>query len=203
MISSLRGEVLSVGLDHVVVEVGGVGLSVQATPATLATLRRGEQTRLHTSLIVREDSLTLFGFADADARELFGLLQTVSGIGPRLALAALAVLDPDKLRTALADGDIGVLTQVPGIGRKGAERLTLELRDKVTATMATAATAAAGPQVPAAASGAVRGEVVEALTSLGFAAKQADQAVDRALASGTAGDTPAVLRAALKTLGRK
>ncbi|GLY68899.1 Holliday junction branch migration protein RuvA [Amycolatopsis taiwanensis] len=197
MISSLRGAVLSIGLDHVVVEVGGVGLSVQATPATLATLRRGEQTQLHTALVVREDSLTLFGFADADARELFGLLQTVSGIGPRLALAALAVLDPAKLRTALADGDIGVLTQVPGIGRKGAERLTLELRDKVVAT------AAAGPQVPAAASGAVRGEVVEALTGLGFAAKQAEQAVDRVLADGTSGDTPAVLRAALKALGRK
>lgn len=133
MISSVRGEVLSVGLDHVVVEVGGVGLAVQATPATLATLRRGEQTRLHTALVVREDSLTLFGFAEEDARELFGLLQTVSGIGPRLALATLAVLEPDKLRAALVEGNITVLTQVPGIGRKGAERLSLELRDKVTA----------------------------------------------------------------------
>ena len=133
MISSVRGEVLSVGLDHVVVEVGGVGFAVQATPATLATLRRGEEARLHTALVVREDSLTLFGFADADARELFGLLQTVSGIGPRLALATLAVLDPDKLRAALVEGNITVLTSVPGIGRKGAERLTLELRDKVSA----------------------------------------------------------------------
>ncbi|NIH80172.1 Holliday junction branch migration protein RuvA [Amycolatopsis viridis] len=195
MISSVRGEVLSVGLDHVVVEVGGVGLAVQATPATLATLRRGEQVRLHTSLVVREDSLTLFGFADAEARELFGLLQTVSGIGPRLALAALAVLDPDKLRTALAEGNITVLTQVPGIGRKGAERLTLELRDKVTA--AGAETAA----VPAA--GAVRAEVVEALTGLGFPAKQAEQAVEKVLAAGEAGTTPAVLRAALSALGRK
>jgi Holliday junction DNA helicase RuvA subunit len=124
MISSVRGEVLSVGLDHVVVEVGGVGFAVQATPATLATLRRGEEARLHTALVVREDSLTLFGFADADARELFGLLQTVSGIGPRLALATLAVLDPGKLRGALVEGNITVLTSVPGIGRKGAERLT-------------------------------------------------------------------------------
>ncbi|GAB3578992.1 Holliday junction branch migration protein RuvA [Amycolatopsis endophytica] len=197
MISSVRGEVLSVGLDHVVVEVGGVGLAVQATPATLATLRRGEQTRLHTALVVREDSLTLFGFADAEARELFGLLQTVSGIGPRLALAALAVLDPDKLRTALAEGNITVLTQVPGIGRKGAERLTLELRDKVAAVGGTAESAAA----PAA--GAVRAEVVEALTGLGFPAKQAEQAVEKVLAAGTAEGTPAVLRAALTTLGRK
>lgn len=197
MISSVRGEVLSVGLDHVVVEVGGVGFSVKATPATLATLRRGEQAQLHTALVVREDSLTLFGFADVEARELFGLLQTVSGIGPRLALAALAVLDPDKLRTALADGEINVLTQVPGIGRKGAERLTLELRDKVVAA------ASAGPEAPPVNAGAMRGEVVEALTGLGFPAKQAEQAVDRVLADGAAGEKSAVLRAALKTLGRK
>jgi len=197
MISSVRGQVLSIGLDHVVVEVGGVGLAVQATPATLATLRRGEQTMLHTALVVREDSLTLFGFADAEARELFGLLQTVSGIGPRLALAALAVLEPDKLRTALAEGNITVLTQVPGIGRKGAERLTLELRDKVTAT------APSQDAVAPASGSAVRGEVVEALTGLGFPAKQAEQAVDKVLAGGEQSDTSSVLRAALTALGRK
>jgi Holliday junction DNA helicase RuvA len=198
MISSVRGEVLSVGLDHVVVEVGGVGLAVQSTPSTLATLRRGEQTRLHTALVVREDSLTLFGFADADARELFTLLQTVSGIGPRLALAALAVLDPDKLRTALAEGNITVLTQVPGIGRKGAERLSLELRDKVIAVGG-----GTGPETIPAAASTVRAEVVEALTGLGFAARQAEQAVESVLAGGEPADTSTVLRAALTTLGRK
>lgn len=199
MISSVRGQVLSVGLDHAVVEVGGVGLAVQATPATLATLRRGEQTRLHTSLVVREDSLTLFGFAEIEARDLFTLLQTVSGIGPRLALAALAVLDPDKLRAALADGDITVLTQVPGIGRKGAERLTLELRDKVTA-----AEPPAGNGIVAPGAAAVRSEVVEALVGLGFAARQAEQAVDRvSAADGEHADTSSLLRAALATLGRK
>ncbi|MFC4002386.1 Holliday junction branch migration protein RuvA [Prauserella oleivorans] len=198
MISSVRGEVLSVGLDHAVVEVGGVGLAVQATPATLATLRRGEQTRLHTSLVVREDSLTLFGFADVEARDLFALLQTVSGIGPRLALAALAVLEPDKLRTALAEGNITVLTQVPGIGRKGAERLTLELRDKVLAAEP------AGTAEPGAhASVAVRTEVVEALVGLGFPAKQAEQAVDKVAADHPGADTSGLLRAALTTLGRK
>ncbi|MEU4672718.1 Holliday junction branch migration protein RuvA [Amycolatopsis sp. NPDC023774] len=197
MISSVRGEVLSVGLDHVVVEVGGVGFAVQATPATLATLRRGEQVRLHTALVVREDSLTLFGFADEDARELFGLLQTVSGIGPRLALATLAVLEPDKLRAALVEGNITVLTQVPGIGRKGAERLSLELRDKVTALGGTG-------EVPAvSAPGALRAEVVEALAGLGFPAKQAEQAVDRVLAEGDGHTTATVLRSALATLGRK
>jgi Holliday junction DNA helicase RuvA len=197
MISSVRGEVLSVGLDHVVVEVGGVGLAVQATPSTLATLRRGEEARLHTSLVVREDSLTLFGFGDADARELFGLLQTVSGIGPRLALATLAVLDPDKLRAALVEGNITVLTQVPGIGRKGAERLTLELRDKVSALPG--ALGAVTDAVPT----AVRAEVVEALAGLGFPAKQAEQAVDKVLAENDAASTSTVLRAALATLGRK
>ncbi|MEC3976746.1 Holliday junction branch migration protein RuvA [Amycolatopsis sp. H20-H5] len=198
MISSVRGPVLSVGLDHAVVEVGGVGLAVQATPATLSMLRRGQETLLHTALVVREDSLTLFGFGDVDARELFGLLQTVSGIGPRIALATLAVLDPDKLRSALVEGNITVLTQVPGIGRKGAERLTLELRDKVTAL----------PGMPgeAPATGAhsvIRAEVVEALAGLGFPAKQAEQTVDKVLADGDAKTTSTVLRAALATLGRK
>lgn len=200
MIASVRGTVLAVGLDHAVVEVGGVGMAVQATPATLATLRRGEEAQLHTSLVVREDSLTLFGFADADARELFVLLQTVSGIGPRLALAAIAVLEPDVLRSAIAEGNIAVLTQVPGIGRKGAERLSLELRDKVDAAPLAAPQQTTGNgQRPG---GQVRAEVVEALVSLGFPVKQAEQAVDGVLADGE-GETPAVLRAALSSIGKQ
>jgi Holliday junction DNA helicase RuvA len=199
MISSIRGEVLSVALDHVVVEVGGVGLAVQATPSTLATLRRGAEVRLHTALVVREDSLTLFGFGDGDARELFGLLQTVSGVGPRLALATLAVLDPDKLRAALVEGNVTVLTQVPGIGRKGAERLTLELRDKVTALPGAAGDAAVTVHAPT----AVRAEVIEALAGLGFPAKQAEQAVDQALVDNESATTSTVLRTALAGLGRK
>ena len=188
-------------LDHAVIEVGGVGLAVRAVPATLATLRRGEQARLATSLVVREDSLTLYGFADGAARELFVLLQTVSGVGPRLALAMLAVLEPDSLRTALAEGDLTVLTRVPGIGRKGAERLVVELRDKV---------AAAGPAAPgpaAGAGGAVRTQVTEALVGLGFAVRQAEQAVDAVLSDsngeshGTS-DTSRILRSALTRLGR-
>ncbi|MEJ2859061.1 MULTISPECIES: Holliday junction branch migration protein RuvA [unclassified Saccharothrix] len=194
MISSLRGQVLSIGLDHAVVEVGGVGFAVQATPATLATLRRGEEAALATALVVREDSLTLFGFADAEARELFGLLQTVSGIGPRLALATLAVLEPDKLRAAIAEGNLTVLTQVPGIGRKGAERLCIELRDKVGQL----------PSAPTASNtGQVRTQVAEALLGLGFPAKQAEQAVDTVLADDGAQGTSEVLRKALALLGRK
>jgi Holliday junction DNA helicase RuvA len=197
MISRVRGQVLSIGLDHVVVEVGGVGLAITATPATLATLRTGQEAVLETTLIVREDSLTLYGFADSQARELFGLLLTVSGIGPRIAMATLAVLDPDQLRGALAEGSVTVLTQVPGIGRKGAERLIIELRDKVGAlTAVTAGSVATG-------NGAVRGSVVEALVGLGFAARQAEQAVDGVLAENGVTDTPTVLRKALATLGKK
>jgi Holliday junction DNA helicase RuvA len=198
MINSVRGEVLEIGLDHAVVEVGGVGLAVHATPGTLARLRRGERSRLATALVVREDSLTLFGFADDDERELFGLLQTVSGIGPRLALATLAVLTPDALRRALVDGDLATLTRVPGIGRKGAERLALELRDKVAAP-------AAAPAAPATAGNGTnprRDQVVEALVGLGFAAKPAEQAVDAVLATDLDADASALLRAALTRLGK-
>ena len=201
VISSVRGQVLSVELDHAVIEVGGVGLAVRAVPATLATLRRGEQARLATSLIVREDSLTLYGFVDGAARELFVLLQTVSGVGPRLALAMLAVLEPDSLRTALAEGDLTVLTRVPGIGRKGAERLVVELRDKVGKAEPAASGSAAG------AGGAVRNQVTEALVGLGFAVRQAEQAVDAVLSdsngqSRDTSDTPGILRSALTRLGR-
>jgi Holliday junction DNA helicase RuvA len=197
MISRVRGQVLSIGLDHVVIEVGGVGLAITATPATLATLRTGHEAVLATTLIVREDSLTLFGFADAQALELFGLLLTVSGIGPRIAMATLAVLDPNQLRAALAEGSVTVLTQVPGIGRKGAERLIIELRDKVGALASvTAESVVSG-------NGQVRGSVVEALTGLGFPAKQAEQAVDGVMAENGTSDTPTVLRKALATLGKK
>jgi Holliday junction DNA helicase RuvA len=197
VIASVRGKVLEISLDHAVVEVGGVGLEVRTTPATLATLRRGEEARLATALVVREDSLTLFGFADGQAKDLFGLLLTVSGIGPRLALATLAVLEPDALRAALADGNLTALTQVPGIGRKGAERLVIELRDKVGA-LPGLASPAEGPV-----GGGVRTAVVEALLGLGFPAKQAEQTVDGVLAENGVSDTAGVLRKALTTLGRK
>lgn len=196
MIASLRGKVLEIGLDHAVIEVGGVGFEVRTTPATLATLRPGDEAKLATSLVVREDSLTLFGFADSHARQLFGLLLTVSGIGPRLALATLAVLEPDALIAALADGNITALTQVPGIGRKGAERLIIELRDKV-GVLPGITSPVEGVQ------GDVRSAVVEALLGLGFPAKQAEQTVDGVLAENGVADTAGVLRKALTTLGRK
>ncbi|HXV91986.1 MAG TPA: Holliday junction branch migration protein RuvA [Pseudonocardia sp.] len=200
MIASVRGEVREIGLDHAVVEVGGVGLAVHATPATLAGLRRGEPALLATTLVVREDSLTLYGFAGVEERELFGLLQTVSGVGPRLALATLAVLDPLALRRALSEGDTAALTRVPGIGRKGAERLVVELRDKVTAPAP-----AAGAEPPTAAARSAdprREQVVEALVGLGFTARPAEQAVEHALAEHDGADASVLLRAALNRLGR-
>lgn len=197
MISSVRGEVLEIALDHAVVEVGGVGLAVVAAPNTLAGLRRGEQARLATTLVVREDSLTLFGFADAEQRELFGLLQSVAGIGPRLALATLAVLSPDDVTRALLDGDTKVLTRVPGIGPKVAQRMVLELKDKVVATAFTAPAT-----LPTPVAGTRRDEVVEALVGLGFTPRPAEAAVDAALAADAAADAAALLRTALSSLGR-
>jgi Holliday junction DNA helicase RuvA len=199
VIASVRGKVLEIGLDHAVVEVGGVGLEVHTTPTTLSTLRRGEEAKLATSLVVREDSLTLFGFADGRARQLFTLLLTVSGIGPRLALATLAVLEPDTLCAALADGNLTVLTQVPGIGRKGAERLVIELRDKVGLLPGMGSPVEGIGE----ANGAVRGAVVEALLGLGFPARQAEQTVDAVLAENGVRDTAGVLRRSLAALGRK
>ena len=193
MISSVRGEVLQVALDHAVLEVGGVGLAVLATPATLATLRRGTQARLDTTLVVREDSLTLYGFADAEQRTMFTLLQTVSGVGPRLAMAVLAVLQPDVLRGALAEGNLTTLMQVPGIGKRGAERMVVELRDKVSAVGAPAPSTG----------GAVREQVVGALAGLGFAGKQAESATDAVLTAEPSATTAAALRAALSSLGAR
>ena len=195
MIASVRGEVIDIALDHVVIEAAGVGYKVMATPSTLATLRRGTEARLITAMIVREDSQTLYGFADADARDLFSTLLGVSGVGPKIALATLAVYDATALRQALADGDVTALTRVPGIGKRGAERMVLELRDKIGAV-------ACGAGVAAATGHAVRGPVVEALVGLGFAAKQAEEATDKVLAADAEANTSTALRAALSLLGK-
>ncbi len=200
MIASLRGRVVGLRLDAVVVEVGGVGLLAYATPTTLAALRVGEQADLATSLVVREDSLTLYGFADADERDTFEAVQTVSGVGPRLALAMLAVHTPDGLRRAVAGEDLAALQRVPGIGRKGAQRIVLELADRLGP--ATAVVTAGGAPAPAADR---RGEVVEALVGLGWTARAAEDAVANVVpADGgpiEAADVAAVLRGALRVLG--
>ncbi|MEV5647577.1 Holliday junction branch migration protein RuvA [Nocardia sp. NPDC052254] len=199
MIASVRGEVLEIGLDHVVLEAAGVGYRLNATPATLAGLTRGETSRLYTAMIVREDSMTLFGFADTEARDLFGLLQTVSGVGPRLAMAVLAVLEPEALRKALAESNVAALTRVPGIGKRGAERMVVELRDKVDLVPVQSGPPGAGPAPVVT---PVRDQVVDALTGLGFPIKQAEPAVDGVLAEQPDLDTSRALRAALAILGR-
>ena len=195
MIASVRGEVIDVALDHAVIEAAGVGYKVMTTPTTLATLRRGSEARLITAMIVREDSMTLYGFADPVARDLFTTLLGVSGVGPKIALATLAVYDAQALRLALADGDVAALTRVPGIGKRGAERLVLELRDKIGAVASTGGAAAAVGH-------AVRMPVVEALVGLGFAAKQAEEATDKVLAGDPDATTSGALRAALSLLGK-
>jgi len=196
VISSVRGEVLDVALDHAVIEAAGVGYRVMCAPSTLATLKRGSEARLITAMIVREDSMTLYGFADGEARDLFWTLLGVSGVEPKIALATLAVYDAAALRRALADGDIAALTRVPGIGKRGAERMVLELRDKIGAVPGVAGGASAVVH-------AVRGPVVEALVGLGFAVKQAEEACDRVLVDEPDATTSAALRSALSMLGKK
>jgi Holliday junction DNA helicase RuvA len=196
MIASVRGEIIEIALDHAVVEAAGVGYKVMATPSTLSTLRRGDEARLITAMIVREDSMTLYGFADGESRDLFSKLLGVSGVGPKIALATLAVYDATSLRQALADGDVTALTRVPGIGKRGAERMVLELRDKIGAVPGAGGSAAAIGH-------AVRMPVVEALVGLGFAVKQAEEATDKVLADDPAATTSTALRAALSMLGKK
>jgi Holliday junction DNA helicase RuvA len=201
MIASVRGRVAAVSADGAVVEVGGVGLSVHCTPGTLAGLRVGEQARLATSLVVREDSLTLYGFTDDDEKHLFELLQTASGVGPRLAQAVLAVHGPDTVRKAIANADLTTLTRVPGIGKKGAERLVLELRDKIGPVALGGSLDGAGTSGSA---NAWPEQVRQGLIGLGWTASQAEQAV-AAVAESLDGEVPPVqvlLRQAIRLLGR-
>jgi Holliday junction DNA helicase RuvA len=202
MIASVRGRVTVISPDGAVVEVGGVGIAVSCSPSTLATLRIGDEARLATSLIVREDSLTLYGFPDDDARSLFELLQTASGVGPRLAQAVLGVLPPDVVRKAIATGDTTTLTRVPGIGKKGAERLVLELRDRIGPVGGTAGEGAMSLPV---AGISWQDQVRQALVGLGWTAGQADQAVGVVAADLAGAEAPAVpvlLKRAIQVLGR-
>lgn len=198
MIAFVRGEVAAITLNSAVVEVGGVGLELMCTPATLATLRVGHQATLPTSMVVREDSLTVFGFTDDDEKALFELLQTASGVGPKLAQAMVAVLSPDRLRQAIADEDVKTLTAVPGIGQKGAQRIILELRDRIGAVPVGAVGSSGAP-----AAAPWRDQVHQGLVGLGWSGKEADKAIEAV--AGEAGDAPdvgALLRAALRTLSK-
>jgi Holliday junction DNA helicase RuvA len=200
LIAFVRGRVDSVGLTSAVVEVGGVGLEVQCTPDTLASLRTGREAVVPTSMVVREDSLTLFGFADEDEKQMFELVQTASGVGPKLAQAMLACHRPETLRRAVAGDDVRTLTAVPGIGQKGAQRIILELKDRIGAP-GTAPTGSGAPAVSA----AWEGQVQTGLVGLGWSVKDAEKAV-AAVAPEAEGmpepDVAHLLRAALRTLSK-
>ena len=211
MIASLRGTVLSVGLTGAVIETGGVGMSIQATPTTLSGLRAGEEALVHTELVVREDSLTLFGFADTDERDSFRTLMSAKGVGAKLALAMLAVHTPNALRRAIASQDVAALTRVPGLGPKGAQRVILDVADKLGPVTgddlgaARAASETVGGQESATGGGPEpHADVVAALVQLGWNEASARQAVTSVTSDAAADqepDTAAVLRASLRWLG--
>jgi holliday junction DNA helicase RuvA len=201
MIAFVRGRVAAVGLTSAVLEVGGVGLELQCTPDTLATLRAGAEATLPTSMVVREDSLTLFGFADDDEKQMFELVQTASGVGPKLAQAMLACHSPEALRRAVSTDDVKTLTTVPGIGQKGAQRIILELRDRIGApgSVAVSPTSAAQPAP------AWQAQVQAGLVGLGWSSKEADRAIDEVASEAdamTEPDVATLLRAALRTLSK-
>jgi holliday junction DNA helicase RuvA len=209
LIASVSGRVAAVSPDGAVVEVGGIGLAVQCTPGTIARLQVGETAHLSTSLVVREDSLTLYGFADDDERSLFELLQTANGVGPRLAQAVLAIHPPREVRRAVSMADVKALMQVPGIGKKGAERLILELRDRLGSI--TTDTSLDGPSgLPSVAPVAPwRDQLTSALVSLGWNPKEAETALgqlapvaDEQIAATGAVEIAVLLRRALQLLGR-
>lgn len=200
MIAFVRGRVAAVTLTSAVLEVGGVGLELHCTPNTLAELRTGAEAVLPTSMVVREDSLTLFGFADDDEKQMFELVQTASGVGPKVAQAMLAVLPPERIRAAVAHDDVKTLTTVPGIGQKGAQRIILELRDRIGAP----GSVATGATTPVAA-GAWQAQVHGGLVGLGWSGKEADKAVAAVGPDAEAMAVPEVaklLRLALQTLSK-
>ncbi|MEA1304414.1 Holliday junction branch migration protein RuvA [Actinomyces oris] len=212
MIASLRGTVLSVGLTSAVIEAGGVGMSIQATPTTLSGLKVGEETLVHTEMVVREDSLTLFGFADTDERDSFRTLMSAKGVGAKLALAMLAVHTPNALRRAIASQDVAALTRVPGLGPKGAQRVILDVADKLGSvtgddlgTVRTASETAGGAETMTAGGPEPHADVVAALVQLGWNEASARQAVTSVTADTVQADQEpdmaALLRASLRWLG--
>lgn len=205
MIAFLTGRVAARQAGSAVIEVGGAGLQLQCTPATLSRLRVGEEATVATALVVREDSLTLYGFADADERDVFERLQTASGVGPRLALAMLAVHTPETLRKAVANEDTAALTAVPGIGKKGAQRIVLELAGKLEGPVLTDGTlpGTTGPEPDSGPDGAWRGQVVSGLVNLGWSAKDAETAASAVAAEAEhTSDVAVLLRSALRRLSR-
>lgn len=201
MIAQLRGEVLAVGGTWLVVDLSGLGLRVLCAPATAGAARVGETINLHTSLVVREDSLTLYGFTTADTRDLFELVQTASGIGPRIALAIVSVFEPGEFAAAITSGNTAAITRVPGIGAKGAAKLALELKDKVAIFVgATPSSITPGAEV-----GDWREQVIGGLEGLGYSHRDAEAACDRVgadLGPDSEASVAQLLRAALRSLAK-
>lgn len=191
MIASISGTVLDLRLDSLVVSVNGLGYQVMASPDLISQARLGENVTLFTSLVVREDSLTLFGFSSADSREMFELIQSVSGFGPRLAFTILSFMSADELRSAIASGNTSALTKTPGVGTKGASRLILELKDRV------------GGSISGTKSG-WEDQVEQALAGLGWSTRDAARAVTaiREQGSDLELSVPELLKLALQFLGR-
>ncbi|ROR90565.1 Holliday junction branch migration protein RuvA [Nocardioides aurantiacus] len=203
MIAFVRGRVAGISLTSAVLEVGGVGLELQCTPDTIAGLRHGAEVSLPTSMVVREDSLTLFGFADDDEKQMFELVQTASGVGPKLAQAMLAVLRPETLRRAVAGDDVKTLTTVPGIGQKGAQRIILELRDRIGTPGSYAEPGTTSPATTGTADW--QAQVQTGLVGLGWSAKEADRAISAVAPEADQMSTPDVarlLRLALRALSK-
>ena len=204
MIAFVAGRVAAISTDSVVVEVGGFGLQVYCAPTAISRVRVGEPARFATSLVVREDSLTLYGFADDDERMVFELLQTATGVGPRLAQAMLGVHPPAALRRAVATDDFATLSLVPGIGRKTAQRIVLELKDKLAGATLTEDVVV----LPSGSSASWRESVHGALLGLGYSVREADDAVlavagdaDAMVVAGDVPDVAVLLRQALRSLG--
>jgi Holliday junction DNA helicase RuvA len=201
MIAFVRGRVAAVGPTSAVLEVGGVGLELHCTPDTLAGLRIGSEAMLPSSMVVREDSMTLFGFADDDEKQMFELVQTASGVGPKLAQAMLAVHRPEALRRAVSSEDVNTLTTVPGIGQKGAQRIILELRDRIGSPGATAL----APLPGTSATNGWQAQVQVGLVGLGWTSREADRAVSAVAPEADEMVTPDVarlLRSALRTMSK-
>jgi len=202
MIDRVRGSILAIGADFLSVDIGPLALRVMVPPQTSAQVRVGSEVEVHTALVVREDSWTLFGFLDSEQCQVFQQVQTVSGIGPRIALALVSVLGPEELRRAIDAEDLAALTSVPGIGKKGAQRIVLELKDRIGAPVSASPRAAGGAGEP------WRASVAAGLTSLGWNPKEAEAAVEviaPRLAEITDADDPDVgvlLKEALRSLDR-
>lgn len=206
MIASLHGIVINIGLSSAVIECQGVGYEVITTPNTLSRLVRGEEALLLTTMVVREDAMKLYGFIDNESREMFAVLQTVSGLGPRLALACQSVFSPVEISQAITEGDAKTLQRIPGVGKRMADRLIVELKDKVAAFSAGVVEADDGQQtLPTAsvASVVVVDQVTQALVGLGFSEKQSEGAVNAVLSADPTLDTSGALRAALAKLSGK